>query len=86
MKLKVPVFYLVDSAGARITDQLDMFRIAGGRTDFHNQVKLSGMVPQVCILFDLLRRVEHIFPLFVISLLWSIKMPPCILVHGWQKK
>ncbi|MBS4193884.1 acyl-CoA carboxylase subunit beta [Bacillus sp. FJAT-49870] len=51
-KLKVPLLYLVDSAGARITDQLDMFpnRRGAGRI-FHNQVKLSGMIPQVCILF-----------------------------------
>jgi methylmalonyl-CoA decarboxylase subunit alpha len=51
-KLKVPLFYLVDSAGARITDQLDMFpnRRGAGRI-FHNQVKLSGMIPQVCLLF-----------------------------------
>ncbi|WP_390628616.1 acyl-CoA carboxylase subunit beta [Bacillus litorisediminis] len=51
-KLKVPILYLVDSAGARITDQLEMFpnRRGAGRI-FHNQVKLSGKVPQVCILF-----------------------------------
>jgi len=51
-KLKVPLLYLVDSAGARITDQLNMFpnRRGAGRI-FHNQVKLSGMIPQVCILF-----------------------------------
>ncbi|MDQ0198488.1 acyl-CoA carboxylase subunit beta [Neobacillus ginsengisoli] len=51
-KLKVPLFYLVDSAGARITDQLEMFpnRRGAGRI-FYNQVKLSGMIPQVCILF-----------------------------------
>ncbi|MDR6998011.1 acyl-CoA carboxylase subunit beta [Neobacillus niacini] len=51
-KLKVPLFYLVDSAGARITDQLEMFpnRRGAGRI-FHNQVKLSGMIPQVCVLF-----------------------------------
>jgi acetyl-CoA carboxylase carboxyltransferase component len=51
-KLKVPLLYLVDSAGARITDQLDMFpnRRGAGRI-FYNQVKLSGMIPQVCILF-----------------------------------
>ncbi|MFD0825230.1 acyl-CoA carboxylase subunit beta [Neobacillus sp. M.A.Huq-85] len=51
-KLKVPLLYLVDSAGARITDQLEMFpnRRGAGRI-FHNQVKLSGMIPQVCILF-----------------------------------
>jgi len=51
-KLKVPLFYLVDSAGARITDQLEMFpnRRGAGRI-FYNQVKLSGMIPQVCLLF-----------------------------------
>ncbi|ALC91089.1 carboxylase [Bacillus sp. FJAT-18017] len=51
-KLKVPLFYLVDSAGARITDQLDMFpnRRGAGRI-FYNQVKLSGMIPQICLLF-----------------------------------
>ncbi|WP_221564081.1 acyl-CoA carboxylase subunit beta [Alkalihalobacillus sp. TS-13] len=52
MRLKLPLFYLVDSAGARITDQIDMFpnRRGAGRI-FYNQVKMSGMVPQVCILF-----------------------------------
>lgn len=52
LNLKVPIFYLVDSAGARITDQLDMFpnRRGAGKI-FHNQVKMSGMVPQICVLF-----------------------------------
>jgi methylmalonyl-CoA decarboxylase subunit alpha len=51
-KMQVPMLYLVDSAGARITDQLDMFpnRRGAGRI-FHNQVRMSGMVPQVCVLF-----------------------------------
>ncbi len=46
------VFWLVDSAGARITDQVDLFpgRRGAGRI-FYNQVKLSGRVPQVCCLF-----------------------------------
>jgi acetyl-CoA carboxylase carboxyltransferase component len=50
-RLRVPLFYLVDSAGARITDQIDMFpgRRHAGRI-FHNQVQLSGRVPQVCLL------------------------------------
>ena len=50
--LRVPMLYLVDSAGARITDQLDMFpgRRGAGRI-FHNQVQMSGRVPQVCLLF-----------------------------------
>jgi len=48
----VPIVYLVDSAGARITDQVQMFpgRRHAGRI-FHNQVMLSGRVPQVCLLF-----------------------------------
>jgi len=52
MTLGVPLVYLVDSAGARITEQVQMFpgRRGAGRI-FHNQVKLSGVVPQVCVLF-----------------------------------
>src|SRR3954470_17582631 len=51
-RLRIPLVYLVDSAGARITDQLDMFpgRRHAGRI-FHNQVKLSGAIPQICLLF-----------------------------------
>jgi acetyl-CoA carboxylase carboxyltransferase component len=51
-RLRVPLFYLVDSAGARITDQVEMFpgRRHAGRI-FFNQVRLSGRVPQVCLLF-----------------------------------
>jgi len=47
-----PIFYLVDSAGARITDQVEMFpgRRGAGRI-FYNEVKLSGRVPQICLLF-----------------------------------
>ncbi len=52
MRLRVPMLYLVDSAGARITDQIDMFpgRRGAGRI-FFNQVQMSGQVPQVCLLF-----------------------------------
>lgn len=51
-RLRLPLIYLVDSAGARITDQLDMFpgRRHAGRI-FRNQVRLSGSVPQICLLF-----------------------------------
>jgi acetyl-CoA carboxylase carboxyltransferase component len=47
----VPIVYLVDSAGARITDQVDLFpgRRGAGRI-FHLQVRASGAVPQVCAL------------------------------------
>jgi methylmalonyl-CoA decarboxylase subunit alpha len=48
----MPMIYLVDSAGARITEQVQMFpgRRGAGRI-FHTEVKLSGVVPQVCVLF-----------------------------------
>ncbi len=48
----VPMVYLVDSAGARITDQVDLFpgRRGAGKI-FHSQVRASGAVPQVCALF-----------------------------------
>jgi methylmalonyl-CoA decarboxylase subunit alpha len=51
-RIRVPLFYLVDSAGARITDQIDMFpgRRHAGRI-FFNEVGLSGVVPQICMLF-----------------------------------
>src|SRR5690625_1360613 len=60
LKLEIPMFYLVDSAGARITDQIEMFpgRRVAGRI-FHNQIKLSGRVPQVCLLFGPSRSEEH---------------------------
>jgi methylmalonyl-CoA decarboxylase subunit alpha len=48
----VPMIYLVDSAGARITDQVDLFpgRRGAGKI-FYNQVRASGAIPQVCALF-----------------------------------
>jgi acetyl-CoA carboxylase carboxyltransferase component len=51
-RLRIPLFYLVDSAGARITDQIDMFpgRRHAGRI-FYDEVQLSGQVPQICLLF-----------------------------------
>ncbi|OFE14554.1 carboxylase [Humibacillus sp. DSM 29435] len=52
LREELPVFWFVDSAGARITDQVEMFpgRRGAGRI-FHNQVALSGKVPQICALF-----------------------------------
>jgi acetyl-CoA carboxylase carboxyltransferase component len=51
-RLQIPMVYLVDSAGARITDQVAMFpgRRHAGRI-FRMQVRLSGQVPQLCVLF-----------------------------------
>ena len=52
LTLRAPLVYLVDSAGARIDEQVHMFpgRRHAGRI-FFNQVRLSGVVPQVCVLF-----------------------------------
>ena len=52
LREELPVFWFIDSAGARITDQVDLFpgRRGAGRI-FHNQVALSGKVPQICCLF-----------------------------------
>jgi propionyl-CoA carboxylase beta subunit len=52
LRHEMPIVYLVDSAGARITDQVQLFpgRRGAGRI-FFNQVRLSGRVPQVCCLF-----------------------------------
>jgi len=52
LRLQVPLIYLVDSAGARITDQIDMFpgRRGAGKI-FYNEANLSGAIPQICCLF-----------------------------------
>ncbi|CAN5510191.1 acyl-CoA carboxylase subunit beta [soil metagenome] len=52
LREEIPIFWFVDSAGARITDQVQLFpgRRGAGRI-FHNQVALSGKVPQICCLF-----------------------------------
>ena len=52
LSMRVPMVYLVDSAGARITEQVQMFpgRRGAGKI-FHTEVKMSGVVPQVCVLF-----------------------------------
>jgi acetyl-CoA carboxylase carboxyltransferase component len=51
-RLQVPLVYLVDAAGARISEQVRVFpgRFHAGRI-FYNEVQLSGVVPQVCVLF-----------------------------------
>ncbi len=51
-RLKTPIFYLIDSAGARITDQVEMFpgRRGAGKI-FNMQCRLSGHIPQICVLF-----------------------------------
>jgi acetyl-CoA carboxylase carboxyltransferase component len=51
-RLSVPLVYLVDAAGGRISEQIKIFpgRLHAGRI-FYNEVQLSGVVPQVCVLF-----------------------------------
>lgn len=52
LDMKIPILYMVDSAGARITDQVEMFPgRRGAGAIFYNQVKMSGCVPQICLLF-----------------------------------
>ncbi|MQA06552.1 MAG: acyl-CoA carboxylase subunit beta [Streptosporangiales bacterium] len=47
----MPVVYLVDSAGGRLTDQLGFFPGRRGASAIFNlQVRLSGRVPQICCL------------------------------------
>ncbi|MGL5857208.1 MAG: acyl-CoA carboxylase subunit beta [Angustibacter sp.] len=52
LREELPMFWFVDSAGARITDQVELFpgRRGAGRI-FQHQVALSGRVPQICCLF-----------------------------------
>jgi acetyl-CoA carboxylase carboxyltransferase component len=52
LSLRIPMVYLVDSAGARITEQVQMFpgRRGAGRI-FFNEVQSSGVIPQICVLF-----------------------------------
>jgi acetyl-CoA carboxylase carboxyltransferase component len=51
-RLQVPLIYFVDAAGGRISEQIKIFpgRFHAGRI-FYNEVQLSGVVPQVCVLF-----------------------------------
>ena len=52
LRHEVPIFWLVDSAGARITDQVELFPgLRGAGRIFYNQIRLSGRVPQICCLF-----------------------------------
>ena len=65
LSLRIPMVYLVDSAGARITEQVQMFpgRRGAGRI-FYNEVRLSGLVPQVCVLFGPSAAVGAYIPAF----------------------
>lgn len=49
---RIPLIYMQDSAGARLDEQFDIFldRQHAGKI-FYNQVQLSGVIPQICVLF-----------------------------------
>jgi acetyl-CoA carboxylase carboxyltransferase component len=52
LKTKTPVLYLIDSSGGRITDQSGFFanRHGIGRY-FYNHSIMSGVVPQICVMY-----------------------------------
>ena len=60
-RLQLPLLYLVDAAGGRISEQIKIFpgRFHAGRI-FYNEVQLSGVVPQVCVLLGRRRRAPPI--------------------------
>ena len=51
-ELGIPLIYLIDSAGARLDEQQYCYagHDAMGNI-FHNQIQISGRVPQICVLF-----------------------------------
>src|SRR5260370_3988314 len=63
LKLRCPMLYLVDSAGAPITDQVQMFpgRPRPGRI-FYMHCQMSGLVPHVCPLFGASAAVSACIP------------------------
>lgn len=89
MKLELPMLYLVDSAGARITDQIDMFpnRRGAGRI-FYNQVKLFLEECHRFVYYSVhLLQAAPTYRRFAMLLLWLMAMLPCISVHQeWQKR
>ena len=52
LKTRTPILYLIDSSGGRITDQSGFFanRHGIGRY-FYNHSLLSGVVPQICVMY-----------------------------------
>jgi len=89
MKLKVPMFYLVDSAGARITDQLEMFpnRRGAGKIFLQPGQNVRDGPPSLHPVRTVRRR-RRLYPrLFATSSSWSIKTPPCIWARrGWPRR
>ena len=88
LREELPVFWFVDSAGARITDQVELFpgRRGAGRI-FHNQVALSGKVPQICCLFGPVGRRRRLHPVASpTSSSWSRATRRCTsAARGWPR-
>ena len=53
LRHELPIFWFIDSAGARITDQVELFpgRRGAGRIFSQPGEAQSGKVPQICCLF-----------------------------------
>ena len=87
-RLRVPLVYLVDSAGARITDQVEMFpgRRGAGRI-FYNQVRLSGLDARRCAACSGRRpRAARTSPRSATSCSWSRAPPACTSARrGWPR-
>lgn len=51
-KRKIPLIYMIDSAGARLNEQFDTFidRRHAGKI-FYNTARISGVVPQIALVF-----------------------------------
>lgn len=52
LKRKIPLVYMIDSAGARLNEQFDTFidRRHAGKI-FYNTARISGVVPQIALVF-----------------------------------
>ena len=85
-KLRVPLIYLVDSAGARITDQVEMFpgRRGAGRI-FYNESLLSGVIPQVCLLFGPSAAGGAYIPAFCDIIIMVKAYDPRLAIQIWKR-
>ncbi len=52
LKTQLPILYLIDSSGGRITDQSGFFANRNGiGRYFYNHSIMSGVVPQICVMY-----------------------------------
>jgi hypothetical protein len=84
---ELPIFWFIDSAGARITDQVDLFpgRRGAGRI-FRNQVALSGRCRRSAACSGRAPRAGRTFPRSATSSSWSRPTLRCTSVRrGWPR-